>query len=1089
MYETLIAQLDQFIKKFYLSKIFKGILLFSGSVITLYLLLSIGEFAFYFPSWLRWIFVIGFIGIAAFSFIYWMLIPLSKYFKISNGLSHEQAAEIIGQHFPEVEDKLLNILQLKSEHATSGSQELIEASIAQKAKQISWVPFNNAVDLKENKKFLRYAIPPLLLLLGIILIAPNILQESNARLSQPSKAFSKPAPFEFIIENDDLKVKQFGDAEIIVKVKGKALPTKLEWVQNEQKYPLIQKDANTFVYKAVNVVENTKFRILANGFFSEEYLLHVIKKPVVSSMEVSLQYPSYTKRKNETLQNNGDLIVPIGTKINWKFSAKNTQKVALRFSNEALTWLQQDNQHFAFHKTAKENTTYKLFAYNNDLPQGDSVQYNISVIEDQHPAIQVNQLVDSTQKGVLFFMGNVSDDYGITRLAFNATILNDKNQIRKTIQNNIPIALSDLVDFTHHISISTFQLGAGEKLEYYFTVWDNDAINGNKSTKSTIFTYTLPTITELKNIEQSNNQNIKSSLQSSSKEVQKLSKDLQSFKEKIVTKKNLSWEDKKEAQDLLNKHQELEKEIQEIKDKYDENIKNQDLFKDVAPEILEKQELLTQMMEELLSQEMKDLMKELEDLLEKFQQKNAFDKLENMQMSNDQLNKELDKMLELFKKLELEQKASDIAQQLENLAKKQDQVQNQPNAPNQDQLNKEFENIKKDLDQLNQLNKEQKDHLDLQKPNEQKEDIEKSMQKALDNLEKNQQDPAKKEQQKASDSMKEMAENLRSQMMQMQMQQTSEDINTIRRILSNLLKLSKDQENLMQKVKTTNEYDTKYLQLVQQQQNIKEQSLIIEDSLTALGKRVFQLQTYISDELYKLKRDLKKSTNLLENKQRGPASAAQQYAMTSTNNLALMLSETMDQMQQQMNKKGSSGSCSNPGGEKPSKPGPGELKDMQDQLGKDLGKMGQQLKEGQSGTQINKELAGMAQRQAEIREALRKMKEGMSQQQKKDSNIDELLEDMDKNETDIVNKRIQQQTILRQKNIESKMLELEKALREQDEKDDRSSQSAQDIPVTTPAQLKEFINNRKSKLNISKNLPAELKPFYKNLVIKYEELK
>ena len=96
---------------------------------------------------------------------------------------------------------------------------------------------------------------------------------------------------------------------------------------------------------------------------------------------------------------------------------------------------------------------------------------------------------------------------------------------------------------------------------------------------------------------------------------------------------------------------------------------------------------------------------------------------------------------------------------------------------------------------------------------------------------------------------------------------------------------------------------------------------------------------------------------------------------------------------------------------------------------------------------------------------------------------------MDKNETDIVNKRIQQQTLLRQKNIETKMLELDKALREQDEKDDRTSNTAQDIPVTTPPQLEDFLKNKKSKLNISKNLPPELKPFYKNLVIKYDELK
>src|SRR5690606_20393025 len=120
-----------------------------------------------------------------------------------------------------------------------------------------------------------------------------------------------------------------------------------------------------------------------------------------------------------------------------------------------------------------------------------------------------------------------------------------------------------------------------------------------------------------------------------------------------------NWEDKKETEELLKKHEELTKELEEMKELYKENLNNQDEFKEVDPDILEKQELLAQMMEELLSQEMKDLMKELEDLLDKFMQNNAFERLENMEMSNENLNKELDKMLELFKRMELEQKASD----------------------------------------------------------------------------------------------------------------------------------------------------------------------------------------------------------------------------------------------------------------------------------------------------------------------------------------------------------------------------------------------------------------------------------------------
>lgn len=1083
-YESLIQHLDDFIRKYYLSKMVKGSLLFIASVVSIYLLLSLGEFTFYFPQWLRWILSSGFLGISILSLIYWVLIPLSKYLKIGKVISHQEAAKIIGQHFPEVKDKLLNILQLKSSQSSTGSQELIQASIHQKISQISWVPFSNAVDIKGNKKLLKYALPPLFVLVAILGLAPHILTESNARLSQPSKAFQKPAPFEFIIDEKDLKVQQFKDVQITIQTKGEALPTKIEWVQNGNHFATQKQDAQTFTYQLSGVQESIQFRLFANGFYSKEYTVRVIKKPVVSKMNIHLDYPAHTHKKSENIQNTGDLIVPVGTKITWKLSAQNTLRLSHQFEKDSMKFVEKVDNHYIFQKTAFHDIQYKIYAYNTDLPQGDSVQYTITTIEDQHPAIQVDQIEDSTQKDRLYFIGNASDDYGISKLTFTATVLNDKGHIKKTIHATIPFTHSSMTDFTHKMDIPSLGILAGDKIEYFFTVWDNDGIKGSKSTKSQIFSYSIPSTVELKELESTNNQSIKNSLSSASKEVQKLSKELKSFKEKILTKKNLSWEDKKEAQQLREKHQKLKEELKDIKDKYEENLKNQDLFKKTDEDILEKQELLNKMFEDLLSQEMQDMMKELEELMEKFQQNNAFDKLENMQMNNDQLNKELDKMLELFKKLELEQKASDIAHQLEQLSEKQEQQSQQPNAAQQEKLNEEFQQIKKDFEQLEKMNQQQKEHLDLNESKELKEEIEKNMQQAKENLEKNQSSPAKQQQKNASDKMQEMAQNMRSQMMQSQKQQHIEDINTIRRILSNLLNFSKDQENLMLQVRKTHELDTKYAQLVQQQQHLREEAVIIEDSLQALGKRVFQLQTFISDELYKMKRDLKKSSSLLESRQRGPASSAQQYVMTSANNLALMLSEVMDQMQKQMEKMSSSGSCENPGKSSPT-PSPGELQKLQEQLGQDLQKMGQQIKEGKSGTEMNKGLAEMAQRQAAIREALRKLKDQMSQQQKKDSKIDELMNELDKNEADIVNKRINQQTILRQKNIETRMLELEKSIREQDEKDERSSQSAQNLEAPLPPQLEEFLKKRKANTNLSKNLPPELKPFYKSLVDKY----
>ncbi len=1084
-YESLLQQLDRFIRKYYLSKILKGTLLFTAGVVSLYILLSVGEFTFYFPSWFKWLLVISFFSITLAALFGWIIYPLSKYLKIGQSLSHEQAAEIIGSHFTEVQDKLLNILQLKSDRAASGSTELAEAGIQQKIQQISWVPFSNAIDLGENKKFLRYTVPPLILLLSIILLAPNVLTESNARLSQPSKTFFKPAPFTISIDPKQLQVSQFTDTDIFIKVKGKMLPDKMEWIQNGLSFPVKKIDANTFSYTVLNIENDIDFRISAHNHISDEYHMKVLKKPIVSSMQIKLNYPKYTGLKSETIKNTGDITVPAGTRVEWILSAENTEKLSVKFEGEETVFLKKEQSKYNLSKKILKETNYKLYAFNENSGLGDSVLYSISVIEDELPNIQVSQVTDSSQLEYLFFMGNTSDDYGISKITFHISSKNEKGQVTETIRENIKISPSKWADFTHHFALSGLNLKSGERAEYFFTVWDNDAVHGSKSTRSNTFVYTVPDKDRLKEIESDNNENIKSALQSANREAQSLAQDLQTLKEKILTKKNLTWEDKRETEDLLKKHEKLKNELQDIKSKYDENLKNQDLFKNLEEDILEKQEMLNQIMEELLSPELQELMSELQELMEKLQKSDMFDKLEDMEMNNRQLNRELDKILELFKKLEFEQKASEIAQQLEELAQKQQELMGQKDASEQEKLNQEFDELKKDLEKLEKLNEEQKKKLNLNQTGQQAEEIRENMQQAKENLEENQTAPAKKQQQKAGEGMQQMAQNIRGQMQQMQMEQHMEDINTIRRLLSNLLNLSMEQEELMLKVKKTHETDVKYFKLIQEQQRLDEKSILIEDSLTALGKRVFQLETFITDELYKLKRDLKKSTRLLDEKKRGPATAAQQYAMTSANNLALMLSETMNQMQLQMPNMAGAGSCDNPDGNNPSVPTPGELKQLQEELGHELGEMGQQLKEGKSGKEVNKQLAEMAQRQATIREALRKMREEMSQKQKKESDIDRIIDDLDKIEKDIVNKKITEQTLLRQKNIETKMLELEKATREQGDKDDRTANTGKDLPKSTPKELEEFIKNRKNNLNTLKYLPPELKPFYKRLVNSY----
>lgn len=124
-----------------------------------------------------------------------------KFFRLGKTISHEQAAEIVGDHFIDVKDKLLNVLQLNKMQETSDNKSLILASIDQKSESIKFVPFQSAINLTENRKYLKYVLPPALILVGILFMAPSLIKDSTYRILNNSKEFKPEAPFTFKVVN------------------------------------------------------------------------------------------------------------------------------------------------------------------------------------------------------------------------------------------------------------------------------------------------------------------------------------------------------------------------------------------------------------------------------------------------------------------------------------------------------------------------------------------------------------------------------------------------------------------------------------------------------------------------------------------------------------------------------------------------------------------------------------------------------------------------------------------------------------------------------------------------------------------------
>jgi hypothetical protein len=1114
-YQILIEKLDAFIRKYYVNNIIRGslhsIALISVMWTTFVLLehyvftSSVSSIAF------RKALFYTFSLTAAAALGTWVIYPLIQYFKLGKVISHEKAAEIIGEHFTNVKDKLLNVLQLKAMSEQENSILLI-AAVNQKTEELKPVPFKKAIDLKENRKYLRFVLPPLFLFLGLLL-SSNIIQNSTKRIFNSDKEFEREAPFAFLVKNLDAKVVQFDDFTLEVEVQDKgALPSEVYIEVDNYKYKMEKSGPAKYKYTFYKMQKDASFRLSANGFGSKKYDIDVLEKPNILDLAVRLKYPSYTGRRDENVSNVGDLAVPAGTDIEWLFGADNTDALSMLFPGEInpIAAQRSDKKLYTVRKKVMQDGVYKIFISNSLLPNADSVSYTLTVIPDLYPSIELQKFPDSTDNRVVYLAGEASDDYGIRSLSLHYTIERD-GKILKQEARPMAIAAAKQTTYDYTLNMRSFELKAGDKFSYYFQVWDNDAVQGSKSSKTPMMFYQMPTIDEVEKQEENNNEQIKSDLEKAMKEMEKLQQSIKKAKEGVLQKNELNWQDRREIEKLLEQQKEAEDKIKQAQENFKENLKNQEEFQKVDPELLEKQKMLEELFEQIMSDELKELFEKMEEMLDNLNKDQILEQMKEMELNDEKLKNELDRMLELFKKMEVEKEMTDAINQLDSLAKKQDdlskETEKNENANNpekqkdlqdkQDKLNKEFEKIQEKLDKANEKNEklEQPMDIDPKELEQQEKEIKEEQENSSQQLNQKQNKNASKSQKNAGQKMKKMSDAMKQMMQMNQMQQMEQDVKAMRQLLENLVNMSFDQEKLIDDVNKSIPNTPAYTALVREQFKLKDDFRHIEDSLNVLAKRVFQLQGFITEKVTDVKKSINKSIEQLEAREKRNATVNQQFAMTYVNDLALMLSESMKQMQQQMAQQmPGQQMCEKPGdgedgegktpGKKGKKPGMGGMKEMQDQLNQQIEQMQQQMKNGKNPS--SKEFGEMAAKQAAIRKALQDMKRERQQNGKGGGKeLQDLINQMDKTETDLVNKRLPNDLNKRQQEILTRLLEHEKAEKEREYDNERKAEQPKKTEPKIPPAMEEYLKKRKGQVEMFKTVSPALKPYYKNLVEEY----
>ena len=1082
--KNLYSKLDKFIRKYYLNQLIRGGILTLLSLLVLFIFISILEhymnFDVMFRTFLFWTYII----INSIIISKFILAPILQLLKISKGLKHKDAAKIIGNHFKEIDDKLLNVLELVE---MNENNDLINASIDQKTASISPVPVLNAINFKSNIKKGNWLLIPFILLFVLFISGKkHVITDSSQRIIKHNTFFEPEAPYNIIFEQE-LLAEQYNDYLLKIKIEGNEIPNNFLIEYENNRFLMHNKNKNTHQYLFKNIQKNKIFRINGGGYKSKNYKIKVIPKPIIKDVTTTIIPPKYTRLENEKYNSLEDIAVAEGSLVKWIIEYENVDSVLFEINKKTY----KEKVRGIFEHSSEIRTIKKInVSYKNIYDIGDTINFKVDLIKDNFPAININPLIDSINN-VVTFDGILNDDYGISKLTFNYDIISN-NEVKKHFEN-IKIKKEIEETFFYEYDFNSLDLNEGDKVNYYFEVWDNDQINGNKKTKSQDFVFKKKTKEELIVEKDEINKELKSSLDKSANKASDLRNEIEKFNKQMLNKKMLSWQEKEKAKEILNKQKEILREIEENKKLNEIQNKKQS---ELNPSILEKQNQLKELMENVIDEEMKQLLEEFEQLLDEDDKEKLKELLDKLDTENEDLEKELDRELELFKQLEFEQKTEEIVEKINKIKEEQKSLKeetdskklnNKELSKKQDELEKEMDSLKESINKLKEKNNKLENKNKIPETEETQEKISELMKESKEDLNKNQNKKSSKKQQESIEQLEKLENMLNSMLESNSEEMQIENIETLREILDNLIILSFSQEKLIEKTQKTKVTSSEFIALVRQQQKLVLDSKIIEDSLFALSKRVVKIQSKINSEITLIKDNMNESKNFLEERRVKKSAEKQQFVMTSANNLALLLSEILKSMQMDLSMMPSSckkpKNCNNP--KNSNNPSMSEIKKAQKQLNKNMknGKQNGQKNKGKN-KMSSKDLMQLARKQGLIKSELEKL-ENNNQGSKGSKLIDEMKKQMEENEYDIINNNISNMTFERLDQLIENFIDYEKAKKEEGEEEKRESNEWLINDSRQNSDYNKMLKEKKKQLELININPLNLKPYYKKEVRKY----
>lgn len=1074
-----------------------------------------------------WVFLFGALGLLG----YFVALPLLRLGGVVPGRSERTAARRAGLIFPDIADRLTTLLDLADGKTSVAPTHFVDSAMHSLGMSVEAVPFERLEDFRPSRRVAPWAVLPLLGLLSFFLAAPGPFTGAMERLLSPTTAFEPPAPFLFEVQPGNVELARGEPLEISARPVGRDFPPDaiLEFGRPDEESldqaRLSLGDDGVFSHSIPNLRGDLRYRITAAGVNSRWYQATVVARPIVRNLVVSLSPPGYTGLPPRRLAPGvGDVLGLAGSSVHIRaelgeapvaeaalivrWSGGDTQIVPLSVDGDIASG--------SFGLRGEGEYSIKLVGENgreNDSP----VHYALGVLTDAPPQITLlegaeGSLSGETSRTVRF---RVTDDFGFSgasllwRVSESARGEADTGFRRVSLPLGGSRGLDQDVVANWLLRTSKGAIEPGDVVEFYGEVRDNDAVHGYKAARTSVYSLRYPSLDEqLDHLEETQDETEKN-LDDLEENADELRDRFEELRDEVRRDPRPDWEDERQIEQLLQQHESIQQQAASLAEQMQEMMQQMERGDLVSEQTMELYEAMQQVMEELNSPELQEALEMLRQAMEQMDMQQMMQSLEDIEFNEEDFRERLERAMELFERLrtaqeldEAGQRAEDLAEQeaalreaTENLEEKQNngETSEQQSAAEREQLAADQESAQAQMEELEEMMEQLAAKMQEQQgaPNEQmqemmeqmeQQEMSEQMEENAEQLRQNELSPAQQGQQQMQEQLESMSQQMQSMSSEMQSGQEQANISGLRRILDDVLTLSEEQERLGDETSALPSRSPALRPIAQEQVELASGLATVADSIRAISRKIPQLdhaiQTMTNDAL----REMGQATDRLAELQPGPASGHQKTAMTHLNELALMLSELLDQMQNSGSGSGSGMSMQ-------------QMMQQMQQMGQQqqgLSDQMQQMLNNMAGERLSQSQAERMRQAAAQQEAIRQQLQEMLREgggnldAQTRSALQRAVEEMRDAAREMRQGTITRETLPRQQNIVQRLLEAERSANQRGREERREGQTGQERDGNRPDRLNlNQIPTERLRRDLIRALESGYAPDYQDLIKRY----